>query len=87
MNLSAGSLTKTAMNELCKDRMGHESKKLRVLCGLFVLSDEIDYVDLYLDVGDAVIATTAHQSTAQTMKSCDGQIRFVRYIHTFSRNV
>ena len=37
LNLSAGSMRKSVMYELCEDRQEHESKKLRLMGGVFAL--------------------------------------------------
>ena len=56
------------MNEPCEDRKEHESKKLRLVRDLFVLSDELDCGHLDMDVSDEMNWTTTHESTAKTMQ-------------------
>ena len=56
------------MNALREDRMEHESKKLQLVGGSFVLSDEMGCVHLDVDVSDEMNATTTHESVAKTMK-------------------
>ena len=54
---------------MCRQE-GHESKKLGLVGGLFVLSGEKGcvYLDVDVDVRDEVNATTAHESVAKSMK-------------------
>ena len=54
------------MNELCKDKKGHESKMLRLVGGLLELSVEMDceYLDVHVD--DEMNATTMHESISKT---------------------
>ena len=68
MNFSAGIMRKSVMNKLCEKRMPHELKKLRLMGGLFVLSDEMGSVYMDVDVSDEMNVTTTHKSFAKPMK-------------------
>ena len=50
------------------NRREHESKRLRLVGGLFVLSDKMGYVFSDVDVSDNVSATTTPESIAKTVK-------------------
>ena len=60
MNLSSGSMRTSVMNEPGEDRTEHESKRLRLVGGLFVLSDTMGCVFRDVDVSDGTNATTTN---------------------------
>ena len=63
-----GQHEKVSDQQLCEDRMEHESKKLQLVGGSFVLSYEMGCVYLDVDVSDEMTATTTLGSVAKTLK-------------------